>query len=108
MNIPSVNEAQQKAALVRKTLLSAEEQKENELLQHLSNLVREAIDNTLPQNDSYTIVVRKTDLKPMMQRVLTRFTIGMKDENWMVAIKETRTGFKTYLKITFCENKKRV
>jgi hypothetical protein len=105
IHIPSVQEAKQKAALVRKNLLSSEEKREVELLRMLAKLVQEAIDNTMPINDSYTIIVAKKDLQPMLQRVLSKFTQGMKEEKWMVAIKETRSGFKTYLKITFCELK---
>lgn len=104
MEIPTVAEAHAKAVIVRKNHLSEQEAKEQELLELLVTSCRQAIENTLPVNNSYSIVVKKNLFGSYFNRVMTIFTDQMSTAGWLIVCAEKRHFFTTYLKITFAEN----
>lgn len=104
MDIPTVAEAHAKAVIVRKNHLSEQEAKEQELLQLLITSSRQAIENTLPVNNSYSIVVKKNIFGPYFNRVMSIFTDQMSTAGWLIVCAEKRHFLTTYLKITFAEN----
>lgn len=100
LNLPTVQDALHKAALVRSKKLESRDIEINAGLDLLSDAVRHAVEETVPHNGAYTIVVQKKRLKHFSD-VIRIFTTDMTEKGWTIICEEKKHTFKKYLHVTF-------